>query len=94
MDTNGNTVSTIEVQMQGNAGGIAWDGTHFWIPAGKLLRVNTQGNVVGWIYPASEGTWDMTWDGQYLWATQRTNENWDDAKLFALEILEIQLPQP
>jgi Right handed beta helix region len=94
IDTNGNLVSAIDVQMQGNAGGIAWDGTHFWIPAGKLLRVDIQGNVVGWIYPASEGTWDMTWDGQYLWATQRTNENWDDAKLFALEILEIQLPQP
>jgi hypothetical protein len=36
----------------------------------------------------------MTWDGQYLWATQRTNENWADAKLFALEILSVQPPVP
>jgi DNA-binding beta-propeller fold protein YncE len=90
MTTGGTLVTTIDVPMLGNAGGIAWDGTHFWIPGGKIMRVDTQGQVVGWIYPASEGTWDMTWDGQYLWASQRTNENWDDAKLFALELLEVQ----
>jgi hypothetical protein len=56
--------------------------------------VDVQGNIVGWIYPASEGTWDMSWDGQYLWATQRTNENWSDDKLFALKILEVQPPLP
>ncbi len=61
---------------------------------GKLMKVDVQGNIVGWIYPASEGTWDMSWDGQYLWATQRTNENWPDDKLFALKILEIKPPQP
>jgi hypothetical protein len=43
---------------------------------------------VGWIYPASEGTWDLTWDGARLWASQRTNENWSDEKIFQLEILE------
>lgn len=90
MTTGGMHVATIDVAVPGNAGGIAWDGTHFWIPAGKIMRVDTQGQVVGWIYPASEGTWDMAWDGQYLWASQRTNENWDDAKLFALELLEVQ----
>ena len=94
MTTNGTLVETINVNVGGNTGGIAWDGSHFWIPAGKIMEVDTQGNVVGWIYPASEGTWDMTWDGQYLWATQRTNENWLDAKLFALKILDIQPPQP
>lgn len=94
MTTSGTLVETINVNVGGNTGGIAWDGSHFWIPAGKIMKVDTQGNVVGWIYPASEGTWDMTWDGQYLWATQRTNENWSDAKLFALKILDIQPPQP
>jgi hypothetical protein len=32
----------------------------------------------------------MTWDGTHLWATQRTNENWEDAKIFALDVH----PQP
>jgi DNA-binding beta-propeller fold protein YncE len=94
MTTSGVLIDTIDVQMGGNAGGIAWDGSHFWIPAGKLMKVDVQGNIVGWIYPASEGTWDMSWDGQYLWATQRTNENWSDDKLFALKILEVQPPLP
>jgi len=49
MGTNGVHIDTIDVKMGGNAGGIAWDGTHFWIPAGKLMRVDTQGNIVGWI---------------------------------------------
>jgi len=94
MKTDGAHVDTIDVELGGNAGGLAWDGTHFWIPGGKLFQVDAHGKVTGWIYPASEGTWDMTWDGQYLWATQRTNENWADAKLFALEILSVHPPLP
>jgi len=30
----------------------------------------------------------MTWDGAHLWASQRTNENWSDAKIFELNILD------
>jgi hypothetical protein len=91
MDRNGNLIAQIQLD-HGGGGGIAWDGSHFWVPAGKIYKYDTQGHAVGWIYPASEGTWDMTWDGQYLWATQRTNENWNDAKIFALEILGLKTP--
>jgi glutamine cyclotransferase len=89
MDTNGNHLGTIPITLGG--GGIAWDGNHFWIPGdGIIYRYDNLGNNAGWIYAASEGTWDMTWDGTYLWATQRTNENWSDNKIFALEILQIK----
>ncbi len=91
MDRQGNLISKIQLD-RGGGGGIAWDGSHFWVPAGRITKYDTQGHAVGWIYPASEGTWDLTWDGQYLWAAQRTNENWPDAKIFALEILEVQAP--
>jgi streptogramin lyase len=91
MDLQGNLVRTIQLDRTA-AGGIAWDGSHFWVPAGKIFKFDAQGRAVGWIYPASEGTWDMAWDGQYLWATQRTNENWLDAKIFALEILNVNSP--
>ncbi len=91
MDRNGNLIGTIQLDA-GGGGGIAWDGSHFWVPAGKIIKYDTQGYAVGWIYPASEGTWDLTWDGQYLWAAQRTNENWGDAKIFALEVLELKAP--
>jgi hypothetical protein len=87
MDRQGQLIDTIPLGSGG--GGIAWDGQHFWVPGGgKILKYDKQGHNVGWIYAASEGTWDMTWDGQYLWASQRTNENWSDRKIFALEILE------
>lgn len=87
MNKAGNLVNTISLD-SGGGGGIAWDGEHFWIPSGRILKYDTQGHQVGWIYPASEGTWDMTWEGDYLWASQRTNENWSDAKIFQLEILD------
>jgi len=62
------------------------------VPVGRIIKYDAQGHAVGWIYPAFEETWDLTWDGQYLWAAQRTNENWPYAKIFALEILEVQAP--
>jgi len=87
MDREGHLIETIKLK-SGGCGGIAWDGHYFWVPAGgKILKYDTQGNAIGWIYAASEGTWDLAWDGQYLWATQRTNENWQDAKIFQLAIL-------
>jgi hypothetical protein len=87
MDKAGTVVNTINLD-SGGGGGIAWDGEHFWVPSGRILKYDAQGHRVGWIYPASEGTWDLTWDGARLWASQRTNENWSDEKIFQLEILE------
>jgi hypothetical protein len=87
MTKDGTLVNTIDLD-QGGGGGLAWDGEHFWVPGGHILKYDQYGNQVGWIYAASEGTWDMTWDGEYLWASQRTNENWPDEKIFQLEVLE------
>ena len=90
LDRQGKLAGTIRLD-NGGGGGIAWDGQYFWIPGGgKILRYDRQGKLTGWIYVASEGTWDMTWDGRHLWASQRTNENWRDAKLFALDIKEVK----
>jgi hypothetical protein len=89
MDRNGKLIKTI-ILNQGGGGGIAWDGSHFWVPGGyKIYKYNIEGNLVGSIYAASDGTWDLTWDGKYLWAAQRTNENWLDDKIFQLEILSL-----
>ena len=87
MDRKGNLINTIELS-EGGGGGIACDGNHFWVPSGgRIRKYDNNGHALGWIYAASEGTWDLTWDGKYLWASQRTNENWQDAKIFQLEIL-------
>lgn len=88
MDRLGNLIETIPLP-DGGAGGLAWDGQYFWMPWGsRILKVSPQGNQVGWIYAASEGTWDMTWADGLLWASQRTNENWLDPKIYAIEVLD------
>ncbi len=90
MALTGELISTIDLR-HGGGGGLAWTGSNYWVPTGgRIAQYNTSGNRTGWIYAASEGTWDLTWDGQYLWASQRTNENWDDEKIFQLEVLELQ----
>ncbi len=88
VDRRGTLLNTIP--LQGGGGGIAWDGEAFWVPGGHgIQRVSAVGEPLGSIYPCSEGTWDLTWDGAYLWATQRTNENWFDDKLYRIEILHL-----
>jgi len=84
---NGVLVDSISLS-NGGSGGLAWDGQFYWVPTkGRILKYDSSGKQVGWIYAASEGTWDMAWVDGYLWATQRTNENWMDEKIFQLEIL-------
>jgi hypothetical protein len=84
---NGEIVDSIPLNT-GGSGGLAWDGQFYWVPTkGRILKYDLSGKQVGWIYAASEGTWDMAWVDGYLWATQRTNENWMDEKIFQLEIL-------
>ena len=66
--------------------------TKFWAPGGRRInKIDSNGRIVGGIYPASEGTWDLTGDGKYIWATQRTNENWQDHKIYQIEILDDSL---
>ena len=87
MTKTGSLVNSIHLD-NGGAGGLAWDGENFWVPGGgRILKYDTQGRRLGWIYATSEGTWDLAWDGTYLWASQRTNENWLDSKIFQLEII-------
>ncbi|MBN1858398.1 right-handed parallel beta-helix repeat-containing protein [Candidatus Bipolaricaulota bacterium] len=89
VDRQGNLLNTIA--LQGGGGGLAWDGEAFWVPGGRgIERVSATGQSLGSIYACSEGTWDLTWDGQYLWATQRTNENWFDDKLYQIRIGTLQ----
>lgn len=89
MNRDGTLHDTITLDY-GGGGGLAWDGNYFWVPSTNIIKYTATGQALGYIYPASEGTWDLAWDGTYLWATQRTNENWNDAKIFALEILSLK----
>ena len=58
------------------AGGLTWDGKTFWAPADRLVRFGACGRVIGWLHSTSDRVWDMAWDGEALWTTQRTNEGW------------------
>jgi len=81
-----------EIEFSGH-NGLTYDGEYFWAPneENKIGKFDYQGNLAGWIYAASEGTWDLAWDGYYIWATQRTNENWQDPKIYQIEILDDSL---
>jgi hypothetical protein len=88
MDRAGSLIETIELRADGT-GGLAWDGEYFWMPGGPgIIKVDARGNEVGWIYPASEGTWDLAWGDGLLWASQRTNENWMDPKIYGIQVLD------
>ena len=92
IDKLGNLIEIIEIEGGEPGGGLTWDGSYFWAPGEKgICKIDPTGQIVGGIYAASEGTWDLAWDGNYLWATQRTNENWQDAKIYKIEILDDSL---
>ena len=88
LDKRGNVIK--EIHFEGPIGpAIAWDGTHFWSAGGLTINKWTKdGKLVGAIYPPAVETWDITWDGEYLWTINRTCEDWDDAKVFRIEILD------
>ncbi len=90
MDRAGNLVGTIAKNGWGE-GGLAWDGEYFWSPGGLgITKTTKDGKIIGSIYAASEGTWDLAWGDGLLWASQRTNENWSDAKIYGIEIRELK----
>ncbi|MBU4314128.1 MAG: right-handed parallel beta-helix repeat-containing protein [Actinobacteria bacterium] len=92
LDKLGNLIEKIVIKGGNAGGGLTWDGSYFWAPGEKgICKIDPTGQIVGGIYAASEGTWDLAWDGNYLWATQRTNENWQDAKIYKIEILDDSL---
>lgn len=100
VDQQGKVKERIKLKDIDGGGGLTYDGRYFWIPIGNRIgKFDRKGNLMGSIFAASEGTWDLAWEkadnkyGGYLWATQRTNENWyDDEKIFKLQILDDQIP--
>ncbi|MHA2282151.1 MAG: right-handed parallel beta-helix repeat-containing protein [Promethearchaeota archaeon] len=73
-------------------GAIVWTGNDFWAASEiDITRWNINGTLVGRIYPPAEGTIGLAWDGNYLWTSQKSCENWNDGKIFQIEILNDQL---
>ncbi len=78
-----------EILFEGPFGpAITWDGTHFWTAGGNVIQEWTaEGRRVGAIYAPAVETWDLAWGDGYLWTINRTCEEWDDAKVFQIEVL-------
>ena len=73
---------------------IIWTGEFFWASHGVckgLCKYTKDGKLVGEIYLPAKDTWAMAWDGKYLWTIQRTNEMWNDPKIYQIEILDDSL---
>ena len=93
LDKKGNLTDEIHFLHDiGNA--IVWTGKHFWTSYGcgkGLCKYNKAGTLLGEIYPVAEGTWALAWDGASLWTIQRTCENWQDPKIYQIEVLDDSL---
>jgi len=57
------------------------------VGGGRLTKYSQDWQVVGQTFPVADGTWAIAWDGDYLWALQRTCESWVDEKMFQIEPL-------
>ena len=89
INKTGAIIEEIQVPGEGISSGLVWTGSHFWgvSGGGNLTKYSHDWQIVGQIYPAADGTWAIAWDGDYIWALQRTCENWVDAKMFKIEPL-------
>ncbi len=92
LDKEGKIVG--EIRFEGPIGpAIAWDGEHFWSGAGNVIfEWSKDGRRIGMIYGPAVETWDLTWGDGYLWTINRTCENWNDAKVFQIKVLDAGLP--
>jgi hypothetical protein len=91
LDKTASIIETINLNGGTIFGALTWIGSHFWV-AGEteLTKWSVNGTLVGKIYPAAEGTIGITWDGTYLWTSQKTCEEWLDGKIFQIEIINDQ----
>ncbi|MFX0156222.1 MAG: hypothetical protein ACFE9Q_17000, partial [Candidatus Hodarchaeota archaeon] len=89
INKTGAIIEEIDIPGEGISGGLMWTGSHFWgvTGGGNLTKYTHDWQVVGQIYPVADGTWAIAWDGDYIWALQRTCESWEDAKMFQIEPL-------
>jgi hypothetical protein len=92
LDRQGNLIGIVELEKGGGAS-ITFDGQYFWVsPSGKGIRkYDKQGNLVGEIYAAAFGGEAIAYDGKYLWVLHRTQELWNDPKLYKIEVIDDQM---
>jgi hypothetical protein len=92
LNKSGSLIETISVSGGTLFGPITWTGSHFWVASEiELTKWELNGTLIGKIYPAAEGTIGITWDGSYLWTSQKTCEVWTDGKIFQIQILDDQI---
>ena len=92
VDKQGNLIDTIYLEKGGGAS-ITFDGQYFWVsPSGKGVRkYDKNGKLIGEIYAAAFGGEAIAHDGEYLWVLHRTQELWNDPKLYQIEVLDDSL---
>lgn len=88
-DMSGNVVDSIATP---GWSGLAWDGEHLWVSGGEGMRIYkmdiSDGSVTSVITSPGEKTWDLTWQGSYLWACEWANEIEADQRIIKLLPIE------
>ena len=94
LDKNGKLLGEIRFETPTAMQCLIWTGEYFWTCGGcnkGLCKFAKDGKLVGEIYHPAKDTWALAWDGKYLWGLERTSENWNDPKIYQIEILDDSL---
>lgn len=91
LDKNGKLLAEIKFENPTAMQCLTLTGEYFWTCGGcnkGLCKFTKDGKLAGEIYPPAKDPWALAWDGKYLWSLQRTSENWNDPKIYQIEILD------
>jgi len=87
--TEGERVFEKEINLGGT--GLGYHNGEFYTCCGDIVcRFTEDGELKGQVWAGSEECWDVVWIGDELWTAERTNENWNDEKLYHIEIKDDQ----
>lgn len=86
-DTSGNIIGSLQVP---GVTGLAWYGGHLWVSSGtKFYEMDPlDGNVIRVITSSGDKSFDITWQGSYIWSAEWGNEIETDTRVVKMLPLE------
>jgi hypothetical protein len=89
-DKSGTLLESIVLQSFAQQGGLTWADGYWWASGDPVIgKFDRFGRRVGWIYAPAFQSYDLAWEGEYLWVASTTYPGWEDElKLFKVQILD------
>ena len=88
--TDGEMINERDINLGGH--GLGYHDGYFYTCCGdRVCKFTEKGKLIGSVWAGSEECWDVVWIDDELWTAERTNENWEDEKLYHIQIKNDQL---